>query len=388
MLRYLTAGESHGPALTAIVEGLPAGLPLTAAYINRQLARRQGGYGRGARMKIESDTVSFLSGVRGGLTLGSPLALLVENEDWANWSEIMSAEPGARTDERVVRRPRPGHADLAGALKYRIKTSETFWNEPAPGNRRQGAAAAGQEASGGTGNYHHRAGRPVGRLSAAVENLGLEELKAGLVHSRLNCADPAMEQRMLETIDAALAAGDTLGGVFEVRAYGVPAGLGSYTHWDRKLDGRLAAALMSIQAVKGVEVGLGFAAAGRRGSQVQDEIFYEPGRGFYRLNNRAGGIEGGVTNGETVVVRGAMKPIPTLNQPLQSVDMITRKPSRAAVERSDVCAVPAACVIGEALVAWELARACLEKCGGDSLEELKDNWNRHLSFLRKVRRKM
>ncbi|MGI5942027.1 MAG: chorismate synthase [Pelotomaculaceae bacterium] len=386
MLRYLTAGESHGPALTAIVEGLPAGLPLTAAYINRQLARRQGGYGRGARMKIESDTVSFLSGVRGGLTLGSPLALLVENEDWANWSEIMSAEPGARTDERVVRRPRPGHADLAGALKYRHQDLRNVL-ERASARETAARVAAGSVAR----RLLEELGITIigqvvqlGGLSAAVENLGLEELKAGLVHSRLNCADPAMEQRMLETIDAALAAGDTLGGVFEVRAYGVPAGLGSYTHWDRKLDGRLAAALMSIQAVKGVEVGLGFAAAGRRGSQVQDEIFYEPGRGFYRLNNRAGGIEGGVTNGETVVVRGAMKPIPTLNQPLQSVDMITRKPSRAAVERSDVCAVPAACVIGEALVAWELARACLEKCGGDSLEELKDNWNRHLSFLRKV----
>ncbi|MDI9448473.1 MAG: chorismate synthase [Bacillota bacterium] len=386
MLRYLTAGESHGPALTAIVEGLPAGLPLTAAYINRQLARRQGGYGRGARMKIESDTVSFLSGVRGGLTLGSPLALLVENKDWANWSEIMSAEPGARTDERVVRRPRPGHADLAGALKYRHQDLRNVL-ERASARETAARVAAGSVAR----RLLEELGITIigqvvqlGGLSAAVENLGLEELKAGLVHSRLNCADPAMEQRMLETIDAALAAGDTLGGVFEVRAYGVPAGLGSYTHWDRKLDGRLAAALMSIQAVKGVEVGLGFAAAGRRGSQVQDEIFYEPGRGFYRLNNRAGGIEGGVTNGETVVVRGAMKPIPTLNQPLQSVDMITRKPSRAAVERSDVCAVPAACVIGEALVAWELARACLEKCGGDSLEELKDNWNRHLSFLRKV----
>lgn len=386
MLRYLTAGESHGPALTAIVEGLPAGLPLTAAYINRQLARRQGGYGRGARMKIESDTVSFLSGVRGGLTLGSPLALLVENEDWANWSEIMSAEPGARTDERVVRRPRPGHADLAGALKYRHQDLRNVL-ERASARETAARVAAGSVAR----RLLEELGITIigqvvqlGGLSAAVENLGLEELKAGLVHSRLNCADPAMEQRMLETIDAALAAGDTLGGVFEVRAYGVPAGLGSYTHWDRKLDGRLAAALMSIQAVKGVEVGLGFAAAGRRGSQVQDEIFYEPGRGFYRLNNRAGGIEGGVTNGETLVVRGAMKPIPTLNQPLQSVDMITRKPSRAAVERSDVCAVPAACVIGEALVAWELARACLEKCGGDSLEELKDNWNRHLSFLRKV----
>ncbi|HPZ44288.1 MAG TPA: chorismate synthase [Bacillota bacterium] len=386
MLRYLTAGESHGPALIAIVEGMPSGLPLTAAYINRQLARRQGGYGRGARMKIESDTVSFLSGVRDGLTLGSPITLLVENKDWANWSEIMSAEPGARTGERVVRCPRPGHADLAGALKYR---HQDLRNVLERSSARETAArvAAGSVAR----RLLEELGITIigqvvqlGGLSAAVENLGSEELQARLEQSKLNCADPAVEPRMLEAIDAARAAGDTLGGVFEVRAYGVPAGLGSYTHWDRKLDARLAAALMSIQAVKGVEVGLGFTAAGLRGSQVQDEIFYEAGRGFYRLHNRAGGIEGGVTNGETLVVRGAMKPIPTLNQPLQSVDMITRKPSRAAVERSDVCAVPAACVIGEALVAWELARACLEKCGGDSLEELKDNWNRHLSYLRKV----
>lgn len=386
MLRYLTAGESHGPALTAIVEGLPAGLPLTAAYINRQLDRRRGGYGRGARMKIESDTVTFLSGVRGGLTLGSPLALLVENKDWANWSEIMSAEPGAKVDQRVVRRPRPGHADLAGLLKYR---QQDIRNVLERSSARETAArvAAGSAAR----RLLEELGITVigqvvqlGGLSAAAEKLGAEELQAGLAKSKLNCADPGAEQRMIEVIDAARADGDTLGGVFEVRAYGVPAGLGSYTHWDRKLDGRLAAALMSIQAIKGVEVGLGFAAAGQRGSQVQDEIFYEQNRGFYRVNNRAGGIEGGVTNGETLVIRGAMKPIPTLAQPLQSVDMITRKPAEAAVERSDVCAVPAACVIGEALVAWELARACLEKCGGDSLEELKDNWDRHLSYLKGV----
>lgn len=386
MLRYLTAGESHGPALTAIVEGLPAGLPLTAAYINRQLDRRRGGYGRGARMKIESDTVTFLSGVRGGLTLGSPLALLVENKDWANWSEIMSAEPGAKVDQRVVRRPRPGHADLAGLLKYR---QQDIRNVLERSSARETAArvAAGSAAR----RLLEELGITVigqvvqlGGLSAAAEKLGAEELQAGLAKSKLNCADPGTEQRMIEVIDAARADGDTLGGVFEVRAYGVPAGLGSYTHWDRKLDGRLAAALMSIQAIKGVEVGLGFAAAGQRGSQVQDEIFYEQNRGFYRVNNRAGGIEGGVTNGETLVIRGAMKPIPTLAQPLQSVDMITRKPAEAAVERSDVCAVPAACVIGEALVAWELARACLEKCGGDSLEELKDNWDRHLSYLKGV----
>lgn len=386
MLRYLTAGESHGPALTAIVEGLPAGLPLAAAYINRQLARRQGGYGRGARMKIESDTVRFLSGVRGGLTLGSPLTLLVENKDWANWSEIMSPEADAKIDQRVIRRPRPGHADLAGLIKYRHQDIRNVL-ERSSARETAVRVAAGSVAR----RLLQELGITIigqvvqlGGLSAAPEKLGPEELEARLDRSRLNCADPVAEQRMMEIIDAAREAGDTLGGVFEIKAYGLPAGLGSYTHWDRKLDSRLAAALMSIQAIKGIEVGLGFAAAGQRGSQVQDEIYYERGRGFYRLTNRAGGLEGGVTNGEPLIIRGAMKPIPTLRQPLKSVDMITRKPSGATVERSDVCAVPAACVIGEALVAWELAGACLEKCGGDSMEELKDNWDRHLSYQREV----
>lgn len=386
MLRYLTAGESHGPALTAIVEGLPAGLPLAAAYINRQLARRQGGYGRGARMKIESDTVRFLSGVRGGLTLGSPLTLLVENKDWANWSEIMSPEADAKIDQRVIRRPRPGHADLAGLIKYRHQDIRNVL-ERSSARETAVRVAAGSVAR----RLLQELGITIigqviqlGGLSAAPEKLGPEELEARLDRSRLNCADPVAEQRMMEIIDAAREAGDTLGGVFEIKAYGLPAGLGSYTHWDRKLDSRLAAALMSIQAIKGIEVGLGFAAAGQRGSQVQDEIYYERDRGFYRLTNRAGGLEGGVTNGEPLIIRGAMKPIPTLRQPLKSVDMITRKPSGATVERSDVCAVPAACVIGEALVAWELAGACLEKCGGDSMEELKDNWDRHLSYQREV----
>ncbi len=386
MLRYLTAGESHGPALTAIVEGLPAGLPLAAAYINRQLARRQGGYGRGARMKIESDTVRFLSGVRGGLTLGSPLTLLVENKDWANWSEIMSPEADAKIDQRVIRRPRPGHADLAGLIKYRHQDIRNVL-ERSSARETAVRVAAGSVAR----RLLQELGITIigqvvqlGGLSAAPEKLGPEELEARLDRSRLNCADPVAEQRMMKIIDAAREAGDTLGGVFEIKAYGLPAGLGSYTHWDRKLDSRLAAALMSIQAIKGIEVGLGFAAAGQRGSQVQDEIYYERGRGFYRLTNRAGGLEGGVTNGEPLIIRGAMKPIPTLRQPLKSVDMITRKPSGATVERSDVCAVPAACVVGEALVAWELAGACLEKCGGDSMEELKDNWDRHLSYQREV----
>jgi chorismate synthase len=368
------------------MEGLPSGLPLTGEYINRQLSRRQGGYGRGARMKIESDTVRFLSGVRGGLTLGSPVTLMIENKDWANWSEIMSPEPGARVDERVVTRPRPGHADLAGAIKYRHRDIRNVL-ERSSARETAARVAVGSVAR----RLLEELGIKiigqvvlVGSLAAEVENLGPEELEARLAGSQLLCADPHAEQRMIAKIDRARETGDSLGGVFEIRVYGVPAGLGSHVHWDRKLDGRLAAALMSIQAVKGVEIGLGFAAASQMGSQVQDEIFYEQRRGFHRRTNRAGGIEGGITNGEVVVLRAAMKPIPTLYRPLRSVDLNTKEPLEASVERSDICAVPAACVIGEAVVAWELARACLEKCGGDSLSELKDNWGQYLSYVRQV----
>lgn len=386
MLRYLTAGESHGPALTVIVEGMPSGLSLTEEYINSQLARRQRGYGRGARMKIEKDCVRILSGVRGGVTLGSPVTLQVENRDWAEWSEVMSPGTGAAVDKRVVTRPRPGHADLAGAIKYRHGDIRNVL-ERSSARETAARVAAGSVARRLLEELGIRiAGEVirVGDVVAQASELSPEELERRLVCSRLLCADPGAEQRMIGAIDRAMEAGDTLGGIFEIRAYGVPAGLGSYTQWDRRLDGRLAAALMSIQAVKGVEIGIGFAAAGLFGSQVQDEIFYDRNRGFYRLTNRAGGIEGGVTNGEVLVLRAAMKPIPTLGRPLQSVDLLTKEPSSASVERSDVCAVPAACVTGEAVVAWELARACLEKCGGDSLAELKDNWDRYLSYVRQV----
>ncbi|OPY62428.1 MAG: Chorismate synthase [Pelotomaculum sp. PtaU1.Bin065] len=386
MLRYLTAGESHGAVLTAIIEGMPAGLSLAGDYINRQLARRQGGYGRGARMKIESDTVRFLSGVRGGLTLGSPITLQVENRDWDNWSGVMSPEPDGRVGERVVTRPRPGHADLAGAMKYRHGDIRNVLERS---SARETAARVA------VGSVARRlleelgikiVGRVVriGGTEAVAGSLDMEELAAEMAGSQLQCADPDAEQRMIAEIDQARKAGDTLGGIFEINAYGVPAGLGSYAQWDRKLDGRLAAAVMSIQAVKGVEIGLGFAAAGQAGSLVQDEIFYGQDRGFYRMTNRAGGIEGGVTNGEVVVLRAAMKPIPTLYRPLRSVDLITKEPVEASVERSDICAVPAACVIGEAVVAWEIAAACVEKCGGDSLAELKDNWHNYLLYQRQV----
>ncbi|NLI11373.1 MAG: chorismate synthase [Peptococcaceae bacterium] len=386
MLRFLTAGESHGPALVAVVEGLPSGLPLTAGYIDRQLKRRQGGYGRGARMKIECDHVKFLSGVRGGMTLGSPLTLYIENKDWSNWSQVMSPDPEARVEEKVITRPRPGHADLTGALKYRHKdirnvlerssARETAARVAAGSTARRLLEELGIEITGQV--------LQIGGINADTGQSDPEELKKILASSQVLCADPGAERQMIEKIDQARQNGDTLGGVFEVRVHGVPAGLGSHVHWDRKIDAGLAAALMSIQSVKGVEVGMGFSGAALPGSLLQDEIFYQKDRGFYRETNRAGGIEGGMTNGEVIILRAAVKPIPTLYQPLQSVDLLDKTISRAAVERADVCAVPAACVIGEAVVAWEIARACLEKFPGDSLAELKENWSCYRTYLRQV----
>ncbi len=420
MLRYLTAGESHGPALTAIIEGLPAGLALPEDYVNRQLARRQGGYGRGGRMRIEQDRVRFLAGVRGGFTLGSPLALYIENRDWASWQEIMDPGAAARLDLRVVTRPRPGHADLAGALKYghrdirnvleRASARETAARVAAGSVARRlleelgieiighvvriGPVAAPEldliremppTPPGGAGNGPDEAeeeggcgpGRPGG--SPGVD---LRRLREILDASPVYCLHRETAEAMMREIDRAREAGDSLGGVFEIRVYGLPPGLGSYAHWDRRLDGRLAGALMSIQAIKGVEIGLGFAGAALPGSQVHDEIFYSRERGFYRRTNRAGGLEGGVTNGEPLIVRAAMKPIPTLYKPLRSVDLISKEPFTASVERSDVCAVPAACVVGEAVVAWELAAACVEKFGGDTLQEMKANYQQYLDYLK------
>ncbi|MEW5954037.1 MAG: chorismate synthase [Bacillota bacterium] len=383
MLRYLTAGESHGQALTAIVEGLPAGLPLDEAYLNSQLARRQGGYGRGGRMQIEQDLARILAGVRGGVTLGSPLCLQVENRDWVNWSEIMSPGPGARLDARVVTRPRPGHADLPGALKYghrdirnvleRSSARETAARVAACTAARRLLEELGIEVVGYVVS--------IGQVSSLAPGLPPEDLRGRAEASPVKSWEPSAGSAMVEEIDRARQAGDSLGGVFEIRAHGLPVGLGSHVHWDRKLDGRLAGALMSIQAIKGVEVGAGFAAAAAPGSKVHDEIFYDPSRrGFYRSTNNAGGIEGGISNGEPLVVRAAMKPIPTLYRPLRSADLLTGEQFEASVERSDVCAVPAACVVGESVVAWELAVACLEKFGGDSLAEIKANFKTYLDL--------
>lgn len=384
MLRFLTAGESHGPVLTAIVEGMVSGLPISASYVNEQLARRQGGYGRGGRMKIEKDQVQFLSGVRGGFTTGSPITLQISNRDWANWSEIMASGGEAKLTERVVTRPRPGHADLAGAIKYNQRDIRNILE------RASARETAARVAVGTLGRrLLEEMGitivgfvRRIGSVEAALkDNWQANELTEKANNSQLLCPDASAEAAMMKEIDRAREQGDSLGGVFEIHAYGVPIGLGSHVHWDRKLDSRLAGALMGIQAIKGVEIGLGFTAAALPGSQVHDEIFYSPDLGFYRRTNGAGGIEGGISNGEPIVVRAAMKPIPTLYKPLLSVDINSKEAFAASVERSDVCAVPAACVVGEAVVSWELAAAMLEKFGGDSLEEIKERvkqWQLHI----------
>lgn len=386
MLRFLTAGESHGPALTAIIEGLPAGLELTEEYINYHLARRQKGYGRGGRMQIEKDTVKLLAGVRGGVTLGSPVAMLIENKDYVNWLKVMNPAPGAVDGGRVVTRPRPGHADLTGAIKYRHSDIRNVL-ERASARETAARVAVGSAAR----RLLEELGvkiigfvRQIGRTAIKDVDLSYPQLQKILSQSQLMCPDPAAEQEMINEINRAQKEGDSLGGVFEIHAYNVPLGLGSYVHYDRKLDGALAKALMSIQAIKGVEIGYGFKGAELTGSQVHDQIYYHPERGFYRQTNAAGGIEGGMSNGEPIVVRAAMKPIPTLYKPLNSVDLHSKKTFTASVERSDVCAVPAAAVVGEAAVAFELAAAVIEKFGCDNMVDLKQAVQSHNEYVKKV----
>lgn len=389
MLRYLTAGESHGPALVTIVDGVPAGLPLLTEHVDRDLARRQRGYGRGLRMQIERDRVQILSGVRFGVTLGSPVALRIRNKDWENWQEAMDPAPRPQTHNRPETRPRPGHADLPGVLKYGHGDVRSVL-ERASARETAARVAAGAIARqiltefGVTVLSHVIS---IGTTAANVPRCSPMELRALAESSNVACADPVAAQAMREEIDAAKEAGDTLGGIFEVIVTGVPPGLGSHVQWDRKLDGRLARALMSIQAIKGVEVGLGFAAARRPGSLVHDPITYEAGGTPWRFghrSNHAGGIEGGMSNGGPLVLRAAMKPIATLYQPLESVDLVTKDIVSASVERSDVCAVPAAAVVGEAVVAFEVACAFLEKFGGDSLVEMQRNYNSYLDALGRI----
>jgi chorismate synthase len=385
--RFTTAGESHGPALAAVVEGVPAGVPVSAAEIDAELRRRQGGYGRGGRMRIESDRAEILSGVRHGETLGSPVTLLVRNRDWENWTAALSPAPvengGDDTAMRRVFFPRPGHADLVGALKYDRADARDIL-ERASARETAARVAAGAVAKRLLAEVGITVGSHVVSLGGVVAQVPAvlpEELNAASDPSPVRCLDAEAEGRMIDAIDAAKAAGDTLGGVVEVVARGVPAGLGSHVAWDRKLDGRLAGALMSIQAIKGVEVGLGFEAAARPGSRVHDAIVLDgsaQGGGYGRVGNNAGGLEGGISTGQPIVVRAAMKPISTLMQPLRTVDLRTGEPAEAVRERSDVCAVPAAGVVAEAMVALVLADALLEKVGGDSLAEVRRNLRGYL----------
>jgi len=384
--RFLTAGESHGEALTTVIDGVPAGLPLTAEDIDADLARRQRGYGRGGRMKIERDRVHIFSGVRGGRTLGSPITLQIVNRDWENWKTTMAVgAPEAGAAPKEVTRPRPGHADLAGAMKYGHRDIRNVLERSSARETTARVAVAGVArrllAEFGITILSHVT--EIGGVRAAADPaLDWDELRARAEASEVRCADPAAEAEIIAAIDAARAKGDTLGGVFEVVAVGCPVGLGSYVQWDRRLDGRLAQAFCSIQAIKGCELGLGFETARRPGSAVHDPILLDAAGSFSRSTNNAGGLEGGVTNGQPVVVRAAMKPISTLRKPLQSVDMATKETVEAVVERSDVCAVPAAGVVGEAMMALVLVEAFLEKFAGDSIDEIRRNYQGYLDYLK------
>ena len=385
--RFTTAGESHGRGLVGILEGMPAGLPVSAERVNVELKRRMGGYGRGARMKIESDQIEWLAGVRAGETLGSPIAMLVWNRDWEHWQDVMAPEAdvsagggGGAERRRQVTRPRPGHADLAGSLKYDRQDARDIL-ERASARETVARVACGAVCKLLLEQFGIEVGSHVVELGGVGARHAVplpSPVNAAADASPVRCLDPEAEREMIARIDAAKAAGDTLGGVVEVVALGAPVGLGSHVSWDRKLDGRLAQALMSIPAVKGVELGLGFEAARRKGSEVHDEIL----PGLARATNRAGGTEGGMTTGEPLVLRVAMKPISTLMSPLKTVDLKTGAPAQAQSERSDVTAVPAMGVIAEAMVALVLARALLEKFGGDALSEMKRNFAGYMAQVR------
>lgn len=383
-IRFLTAGESHGRGLVCIIEGLPANLELSSEYINRELERRQRGYGRGGRMKIEKDRVQILSGVRFGKTLGGPIALFIENKDWENWKEKMAVK-GERPEIAVpFTRPRPGHADLAGGIKYNQRDLRNVL-ERASARETACRVALGavckrflEELGVFVGSYVVS----IGTVQPPIEEQDLIKRHQLAEQSELRFPDPSKDKDFVELIDRAKEMGESLGGVFEVFAVGVPPGLGSHVHWDRKLDGRIAQAMMSIQAIKGVEIGLGFEAAKRFGSEVHDEIGYREGEGYFRYSNNLGGLEGGITNGMPIIVRCAMKPIPTLTKPLRSVDVLTKEEVRAGKERTDVVAVPAASVVGESALALVLADAFLEKLGGDFMEEIKERYRIYLEHVK------
>ncbi|MBJ7984489.1 chorismate synthase [Bacillus cereus] len=388
-MRYITAGESHGPQLTTILEGVPAGLSLVANDINEELARRQKGYGRGRRMQIEKDQVQIVSGVRHGKTMGSPIALVVENRDFTHWTKVMGAEPLTEQEEKEMKRqvtkPRPGHADLNGAIKYghrdmrnvleRSSARETTVRVAAGAVAKKILAELGVQV----------AGHVVEIGGVQAENItynSIEELQSTTEVSPVRCLDEKAGKKMMQAIDDAKANGDSIGGIVEVVVEGMPIGVGSYVHYDRKLDAKLAAAIMSINAFKGVEIGIGFEAAHRPGSEVHDEILWDEVQGYRRKTNNAGGLEGGMTTGMPVFVRGVMKPIPTLYKPLQSIDIDTKEPFTASIERSDSCAVPAASVVAEAVVAWELATALIEQFGLDRIDLIRENIEKHNEYAR------
>lgn len=386
MFRFLTGGESHGPSLSAIIEGLPANLLLDFDAVNHQLKRRQGGFGRGERQQMETDTIEVLSGVRHGRTMGGPLTLLVRNKafdkDPQNWGQRMAILP-VENPPKESQQPRPGHADFAGMMKYHVPDLRPILERSSARNTAALVAVAGicrsLLASAGIEIVSHVV--VIGGIGAKFAGkVDYREIAARAEESPVRCADPDAEARMMAAIEVCMQEGtrDTLGGIFEVVALGCPPGLGSFVHWDRKLDSRLAAALMSIQAIKGVEVGMGFGVAEIPGSQVHDELFFGSEAGFTRGTNNAGGIEGGMTNGEPVVVRAAMKPLSTLPKPLATVDMETKQPVKAHFERSDVCAVPAAATIGEAMMALVLTESVIEKFGGDSIEEFQRNYRAYM----------
>ncbi len=398
-LRFLTSGESHGKALTGIMEGIPAGLLVSSDDIDKDLKRRQGGYGRGGRMKIEQDRAQILSGVRFGKTIGSPITILIDNKDWQNWQDIMSAEFKVQSSKfKEVTKPRPGHADLAGAIKYDTHDIRDIL-ERSSARETATRVALGAVAKKFLADFNVMVGSyviQIGNVQVESSKLKVQSSEKELLEffkeaekSSMRCPDKNASGKMVKLVDKASKEGNSLGGIFEVFVTGLPVGLGSHIQWDRRLEGRLSQALMSIQAIKGVEVGMGFEISNRFGSEVMDEIFYKsskfqvPSSKFYRKTNYAGGIEGGMTNGMPVILRAAMKPIPTLRKPLRSVDINAKKPFKAAYERSDVCAVPAAGVVGEAMAALIIADAFLEKFGGDSLGEVKRNYYFYLKYLSK-----
>lgn len=388
-MRYLTAGESHGPQLTTIIEGVPAGLPILSEEINVELRRRQGGYGRGRRMQIEKDTALITSGVRHGYTLGSPISLVVENKDFTHWTNIMGAEPLENLEyegKRSITKPRPGHADLNGAIKYGFRDVRNVLERSSARETtvRVAAGAVAKKLLAELGIKIASHVTEIGGVKAEVMDYeNVLDLHTRAENSEVRCIDNVATEKMKKLIDEAKQNGDSLGGIVEVVVEGMPPGVGSYVHFDRKLDSKIAGAIVSINAFKGVEFGIGFKAGSIPGSEVHDEIAYSEELGYYRLSNRAGGFEGGMSTGMPIVVRAVMKPIPTLYKPLKSVDIETKETYEASIERSDSCAVPAASVVAEHIVAWELAKAIVEQFESDQLERLKKNIEEYREYARK-----